>query len=188
MAGRSGGARRTIGVRPLCGAGLGPSAPSPFRDAFGGWVLRSERFLARLRSLASSIQSNPPVAEARHLAGIDPKRDFAAVRDFYGLDEAALSRRHDPHVAPAVAAWLCRRHTEASLRELAVWLGLSRADSVPNLVRRIETRLKASPELSNDLAAILKRANSPDAGDHQANVKSAKTPPKSPLFKTNNNG
>jgi hypothetical protein len=164
--------------------GLDHPPPSPFRDAFGGWVLGSERFLARLRSLASSIQSNPPVAEARQLAGIDPKRVFAAVRDFYGLDEAALSRRHDPHVARAVAAWLCRRHTEASLRELAVWSGLSRADSVPNLVRRIETRLKASPELSDDLAAILKRANSPDAGDHQANVKCTKTPPKPPRFET----
>jgi hypothetical protein len=76
-----------------------------------------------------------------------------------------------PHVPRGVAAWLCRRHTEASLRELAVWLGLSRADSDPNLVRGIESRVKPSPELSNDLAAILKRANSPDAGDHQANVK-----------------
>jgi putative transposase len=140
----------------------------------------TERFLARLRSLAGSIQSDPPVAEARQLTGIDPKRIFAAVRSFYGLDEAALSRRHDPHVAREVAAWLCRRHTEASLRELAVWLGLSRADSVPNLTRRIETRLKASTELSNDLAAIIKQPSSPDAGDHQANVKRTKTPPQSP--------
>ena len=152
-------------------AGLDSPPPSPFRDAFGGWVLGSERFLARMRSLAGSIQSNPPVAEARQLSGLDPKRIFAAVRSFYGLDEAALSRRHDPHLARAVAAWLCRRHTEASLRELAAWLGLSRADSVPNLTRRIETRLKASPELSNDLAEILKRASSPDAGVHQADAK-----------------
>ena len=111
-----------------------------------------------------------------------------AGRCSYGLDDAALSRRRDPHVARGVAAWLCRRHTEASLRELAVWLGLSRADSVPNLTRRIETRLKASPELSNDLAAILKRASSPDAGDHQANAKRTKTPPQSPRPKTKNKG
>jgi hypothetical protein len=103
-----------------------------------------------------------------------------AGRCSYCLDDAALLRRRDPQVARGVAAWLCRRHTEASLRELAVWLGLSRVDGVPNLTRRIETRLKGSPELSNDVAAILKRGSSPHAGDHQANAKRTKTPPQSP--------
>ena len=51
-------------------------------------------------------------------------------------------------------------------------MGLSRADSAqPH--RRIETSLKASPELSNDLAHPLKRASSPDAGVHLANAKRA---------------
>jgi hypothetical protein len=67
-------------------------------------------------------------------------------------------------------------------------LGLSHADSVHNLTRRIEARLKASPELSNDLAAIFKRASSPDAGDHQANAKPTKTLLQSPRPKTKNNG
>jgi len=63
-----------------------------------------------------------------------------------------------------VAAWLCRRHTEASLRELAQWLSLSRADSVPNLTRRLEARLKASPQLAGDLAEILNRAGASAEG------------------------
>jgi hypothetical protein len=42
--------------------------------------------------------------------------------------------------------WFCRRHTEASLRPSADWLVLSRADSVPNLNRRLERRLKAPRE------------------------------------------
>ncbi len=164
--------------------GLNDPPPSPFRDAFGGWVLGSERFLSRLRNLASSIQSQPPVAEARQLSGLDPKRIFAAVTSFYGLDDAALARRHDPHLARAVAAWLCRRHTEASLRELAAPLGLSRPDSVPNLTRRIETRLKESPELSNDLAEILERASSADVGVTRDNAKRKKSPRNSPRSKT----
>jgi len=65
--------------------GLDDPPTSPFGDAFGGWVLGSERFLARLRSLASSIQSHPPVAEARQLSGLEPKRIFAAVASFYGV-------------------------------------------------------------------------------------------------------
>ncbi len=87
------------------------------------------------------LVTNPPAPEARQLAGLDPKRIFAAVADFYGLDSASLSRRHDPHIARPVAAWLCRRHSEVSLRQLTEWLGLSRTDSVPNLTRRLEERL-----------------------------------------------
>ena len=168
--------------------GLADPPPWPFRDAFGGWVLGSEQFLARLRSLASSLQSDPPVAEARQLCGLDPKRIFDAIKSFYGLDEAALLRRHDPHVARAVAAWLCRRYTEASLRELASSLGLSRADSVPNLTRRMETRLKASPELSSDLAEILKRASSPEIGFNLNNAKRTNASRKSAGSKTKNKG
>jgi hypothetical protein len=85
-------------------------------------------------------------------------------------------------------AWLCRRHTEASLRELAASLGLSRPDSVPNLTRRIDTRLKTSPELSNDLAEIPKRTSSPDASDDQAIAKLSMTPRQSPRPKTKKQG
>ena len=145
-------------------AGLTGPAPSPFREAVGGWILGSERFVARLRSLAGPIRSNPSAPEARQLAGLDPKRILAAVAEFYGLDSSALSRRRDPHLARPVAAWLCRRHTEAPLWQLADWLGLSRADSVPNLTRRLKGRLKATPELSHDLGEILRRASAPRAG------------------------
>jgi hypothetical protein len=125
--------------------------------------LGSERFVARLRNLAGAVRSNPSVPEARHLAGLDPKRIIAAVAEFYGLEGAWLSRRGDLHLARPVAAWLCRGETEAPLRQLADWQGLSRADSVPNLTRRLERRLKASPQLSADLSAILRRAIAPDA-------------------------
>jgi putative transposase len=151
-------------------AGLNDPPPPPFHQAFGGWVLGSDRFLAQLRSHVRLIGSNPPIAEARQLAGLDPQRILDAVTAFYGLDAASLTRRHDPHPARAVAAWLCRRHTEATLRELAQWLGLSRADSVPNLTRRLDALLKASPKLSRDLTEILRRANAAEAGIDRADV------------------
>jgi hypothetical protein len=148
--------------------------------------VRQDRNTVPTPEVAARLQL--PDAEARQLTGIVPKRIFAAVRSFDGLDDAALSRRQDPNVARAVVACLCRRHTEASLRELAAWLRLSRADILPNLTRRIETRLKTSAELSNDLAAILKRASSPDAGDPQADVKRTKTPLQSQRPKTKYKG
>ena len=79
----------------------------------------------------------------------------AAVVEYYGLEASALRSRHDPHLARAVAAWLCRHHSEPSLRELAVCFNLSRAASVPNLTRRLEASLKRSPRLARDLAAIM---------------------------------
>jgi putative transposase len=166
--------------------GLQDPPSHPFREAFGGWVLGSDRFLARVRSYAAAITSDPPVAEKRQLAGLDPKRIIAAVSAFYGLEEAALTRRHDPHLARPVAAWLCRRHTEASLREMAEWLGLSRADSVPNLTRRLEARLKTSPELSADLIEILKLANKPVAGIGPASKVRTRAPRRSAPPKTKN--
>jgi len=53
-----------------------------------------------------------------------------------------------------VAAYLARRCTDATLRDVAADLGLSRADSVPNLTRRVERELPSSTTLRADLRAI----------------------------------
>src|SRR5262249_34963217 len=137
--------------------GLAQPPASPFREAFGGWVLGSARFVGQLRARAGPVLADPAAPEARPLAALDPELICAAGAEYYGLDQSAVLRRPDPHLARAVAAWLCRRHTEATLRELAVRLGLSRATSVPNLTRRLEARLKTSPRLARELAAIMRR-------------------------------
>jgi len=144
-------------------AGLNDPPTPPFLEAIGGWILGSDGFVARLRKLAGATPSKAPIAEARQLASADPKRILAAVADFYDVAPALLAKRHDSHIARPVAAWLCRRHTEATLSELAGWLGLSRADSVPNLTRRLQTRLTSQPEMLKDLVEILRRATSEEA-------------------------
>jgi hypothetical protein len=78
-------------------------------------------------------------------------------------------------MARAVAAWLCRRHTEATLADLAEWLGLSRADSVPNLTRRLEAQLNFRPELLNDLVEILRWASDGPANHRPIARKSPKS-------------
>jgi hypothetical protein len=103
------------------------------------------------------VVADPAAPEARPLAAIDPGMICDAVVEYYGLDASALLMRYDPHVARAVAAWLCRRSSEASLRELAPLLGLSRATSVPNLTRRLELRQKTSRRLARELTAIMRR-------------------------------
>jgi hypothetical protein len=75
--------------------------------------------------------------------------------NYYDVEPASLAKHHDLHRARAVAAWLCRRHTEATLGEFAEWLGLSRADSVPNVTRRFHVQRKEQRELLNDVLEIL---------------------------------
>jgi hypothetical protein len=76
------------------------------------------------------------------------------------------------------------KKTEA---ELAEWLGLSRAGSVPNLTRRLEAQLKPQPELLDDFAEILRRATSV-AADHGRIVKTPKAPGRQSRLQTKNKG
>src|SRR5208282_5096226 len=64
---------------------------------------------------AVSFRLNFPL---RLFAGRDAEAIFSAVSEHYGLDRSALAHRGDLHIARAVAAWLCRRHSEDPLREL----------------------------------------------------------------------
>ena len=153
--GDRGGADPARAYRRFVEEGIQSPPRSPFREAIGGWVLGSERFLARLRELAGPLTSDPPPPEAGLLRGRDPGAILDAVCAHYGLDRSDLARRGDPHLARAVAAWLCRRHSEAPLRELAPLLGLSRADSVPNLTRRIDARLRTHPRFAAELERIM---------------------------------
>ena len=92
----------------------------------------------------------------KHLAGFDRKTVYKAVLKHYQRPNEALARSGDRDWARAMAAYLARRFTDASLRELAADLGLSRADSVPNLTRRVERALPTSSALRADLRAIEK--------------------------------
>ena len=158
------GGREAAGAyRRFVSAGLREPLESPFREAFGGWVLGSSRFLARLGGLAGA-SSDPPAPEARHLGSIDAGSILSAVASYYGVERSCLSRRHDCQRARGAAAWLVRRHTEMPLRELAGLLGLSRADSVPNLTRRVESRLRETPELGVELESIAERARVSSSG------------------------
>jgi hypothetical protein len=66
---------------------------------------------------------------------------------------------------------------QASLRELVAWLGLARADSVPNLTRRLDARLKASPALSEEMAEIFSRATAPAGNKPPASLLRNDDPP-----------
>ena len=157
--GEQGGTDPSAAYRQFTEAGLADPPPSPFREAFGGWALGSPSFVDRLRSLVGPANDRHATSdsEARQLVAPDPEAICAEVARFYHREPAALAARHDPHIARPVAAWLCRRHGEAPLRELAARFGLSRADSVPNLTRRIDAKLPTSPALAAEIDQIRQR-------------------------------
>jgi chromosomal replication initiation ATPase DnaA len=94
------------------------------------------------------------VPRARTLESVDYEAVFEAVCDYYQVDRAILSERGDGHLARAAAAWLSRRLTTATLRELASPLGLGRPESVSNLTRRMERQLAKVPSTKKELARI----------------------------------
>ena len=145
-------------------AGLTAPPPSPFREAFGGWISGLPRFIDQLRTQAGPVLSNPPAPEALQLAGLDPELICCNVAEFYGLDRSALSHRYNPRLARAIAAWLCRRHNEAPHRVLAERPCLSCADSVPNRTRGLEARLRRSPGPAQELEQIMSQVRSRTVG------------------------
>src|SRR5262249_35613355 len=66
--GEWGGWDAAVAYRRSVQWGVSAPPPSPFREAFGGWVLGSPRFVDRLRALAGPVSANPPAPEARPLA------------------------------------------------------------------------------------------------------------------------
>ena len=69
----------------------------------------------------------------------------------YGIERWRLSQRGSRHPARAALAYLARRHTAATNGDLTEILGVSRAESVPNLTRRFEAWLSGDSRVRKQL-------------------------------------
>ena len=69
-------------------------------------------------------------------------------------DQEALGERSRHTEMRSVAAWLAKRHSPATLQEIAPLLGLGRAQSVGNLTRRVDQALAKSKELRRTIETI----------------------------------
>jgi hypothetical protein len=77
------------------------------------------------------------------------------VGESYGVDAAEFARRGCRQPARAALAYLARRYTMSTNADLVPMLGLSRAESVPNLTRRFQTGLDADPCVRRQLSQML---------------------------------
>ncbi len=155
--GGMGGSDPAAAYRRYVQQGVKMPPESPFQKAAHGWLLGSQAFVDRIRHEMKSPRFADEVPRARTLAALDFRTVFAAVSEYFHVDQAIFAQRGDGHIARAAAAWLSRRLTTATLRELSVPLGLSRPESVSNLTRRMERQLPRDPKMKQDLAKIESR-------------------------------
>ena len=152
--GEMGGQQAELAYRRFVEAGLAEPPENPLAKAVQGWLLGSAAFVQRIREQLEGPVHEDQVPAARRLRNVDPERVLDVVAGHYGISVEAFRQRHNGSQARDVAAWLARRLTTATLRELAVAFGLNHPDSVNNLVRRIDRRLVASRELRERIEGI----------------------------------
>jgi chromosomal replication initiation ATPase DnaA len=97
------------------------------------------------------------VPAARRLSRLATNTVIAAVADYYGVSAATFQERGRGDDSRDVAAWLTRRLTTATLRELAELSSLNHAGSVSNLLRRADQAVAESRRLRRDIDAIQQR-------------------------------
>jgi hypothetical protein len=74
-------------------------------------------------------------------------RVLEVVCDEFGIEQSELGRRGSREPARAALAYLARRHTVATNADLTELLGVSRAESVPNLTRRYQGWLSSDAQV-----------------------------------------
>ena len=99
----------------------------------------------------------------QRLTSLGPATVLAAA-SYYCVGHDRFYERRRRELARDVAAWLARRHTSATLRELAPAFGLSHPDSVSNLIRRVDRALAKSSQLRQDIEMIERSLESPKTG------------------------
>jgi putative transposase len=156
--GEMGGANAAPAYRRFVEKGLRERVENPFREAADGWLLGSQEFVDRMRRQMPSPRYRDQVPLARRLACLPLAAILDAVAEHFGVAQDVFSECHTRTDSRDIAAWLARRHTTLTLRELAGPFGLSHPDSVSNLVRRVDRVLEKQPgQLQRDIAAIRKQ-------------------------------
>jgi len=122
--------------RRFVSAGIVEPLEAPWSRAREGWILGSERFLGRLRSLIGGQHHADLRREERLLQGVELEQVVDSVCRHYKVGRSELARRGSRDPARAALAYLARRHTESTLASLVTILGVSRPGSRPCCKRR----------------------------------------------------
>ncbi len=97
---------------------------------------------------------------ARRLVALPLDEVLTQTAAYYGVDAASFATKHSKEVSRDVAAWLARRLTVSTLRELSESFGLGHPDSVRGLINRTERAMAESPQLRCQINELKKRLQS----------------------------
>jgi Transposase IS200 like len=144
-------------------SGLSDLPESPWKEAYHGWILGSGAFIERIRAMVRGDPRRERRRESRLLQSLPLSRVIDVVCASYAIDRSEMSRRGSRHPARAALVHLARSRTMATNTELAGLLGLSRAESVPNLTRRFGAWLATDARLRRQLRSLEEEL---DQSDH----------------------
>ena len=119
----------------------------PKVQRFKDWVYGGEDFLKRLLAMAAGGDPKMNARRVRRTKPLSAKQIIGVVAEHYAVDPSGYREFRSPIGGRDLAAYLCRRYSGATLRELSTEFGLSHPDGSANLVRRAKARLKDSAEL-----------------------------------------
>ena len=152
--GEAGGRRAAADYRRFVESGWKERTGNPFDGAHQGWILGGEKFIQRIRRMVEEKGSAEQTPKARRLKRLELQQVLKAVAEFYDVSPHVFRRKRAAERGRNVAAWLARQLTQATLRELAPYFGLSHPESLSNLTRRVEHSRKTSPKLRKEIALI----------------------------------
>jgi putative transposase len=164
-AGEFGGSGAAAAYRRYVTAGLSQATESPWTDAHHGWILGSQKFVDRVRAMVSNEPRRDRRRESRRIQGLSVSRVSEVVCAEFGIERSVLSQRGSRHPARAAMAYVARRHTAATNGELVEILGLSRAESVPNLTRRFDSWMASDRQVRKQLRRLEDKLNAALAQD-----------------------
>ena len=105
-------------------------------------------------SLRNHQQYRDEVPAARRLSGLPLAVVLEQTADHFGVEVASFARKHSKQPSRDVAAWLARRLTVATLRDLVEPFGLGHPDSVRGLLGRAEAAMNKSVKFRKEVEQL----------------------------------
>jgi REP element-mobilizing transposase RayT len=155
--GEMGGESPASAYRRFVEAGVAAPPENPFATAVEGWLLGSQEFIERIKRQVKPPKYRDEVPIARRIAGLPLKDVLEQTAAHYGVTLSSFAGKRSGQLSRDVAAWLARRLTVATLRELAKPFGLGHPDSVRGLLNRAEAAMQRSAKIRKEVERLRRK-------------------------------